>query len=471
MNILETTLIRSPNEKEEECAKFIIDDVSVPFVFHNVTDKDKNYVFSAWVKAETESTLTISNEEIPVTTEWQRQRVGYVANGSSLKIFFDNVCTYYLYRSQLEIGNAMTDWSPAPEDIEAGLEVKVNTEDLISEINASANVIRLKSNRLVVESDNLQISEDGTLKTQRGEIGGFVLDDNVLTAEADRFAEINIKYKTHADAEEREGYIRIGNNAENNDDNTGEAGIFVKDYDLDGNGIFTRIGNVLGGGILIETEEPNEALHIGVDGIHRVDGHLISLGAIKSLETEEFIYPVLEYRKDLDEVTKPNTYIGNGLQDYEYFNCPITDNDSFTLEVMPAGGVGQLMQRITTCNKVNPKVWIRHYYTYAWGDWIPIIYDTTWNESNGGYCQYRAKNGICTVKGGSWGTYTLPKDKYTSVGIIPEDYRPTSEQYFISTPMGGTVNVFGRVTPDGNVYLYTNGDNTNYWVYSVTYPI
>lgn len=276
MNILETTLIRSPNEKEEECAKFIIDDVSVPFVFHNVTDKDKSYVFSAWVKAETESTLTISDEEIPVTTEWQRQRVGYVANGSSLKIFFDNVGTYYLYRSQLEIGNAMTDWSPAPEDIEAELEVKVNTEDLISEINASANVIRLKSNRLVVESDNLQISEDGTLKTQRGEIGGFVLHDNTLSAEADRHAEINIKYHTHADAEPREGFIQIGNDAEN-EGGTGEAGIFVGDYDLDGNGIFTRIGNVLGGGILIETEERNDALHISDKGIARVDGKAVCI--------------------------------------------------------------------------------------------------------------------------------------------------------------------------------------------------
>ena len=271
MNIRETISIRSPNGKEEKCAKFTIDDIAMPFVFESVTDIDEEYVFSAWMMSDGNSSITVENNELSLSTEWQKQKVVFNASDNSLKIYFNNIGIYYFYHSQLESGNIETDWSPSPKDLEAELELKVNSEDLISEINASANVIRLKSNRLVVESDNLQIYEDGTLKTQRGEIGGFILHDKILSAEADKHAEINIKYHTYADAEPREGFIKIGNDAEN-EGGSGEGGIYVQDYDLDGYEVYTRIGNVLGGGILIETEERNEGLRVGYDGIYRVAG-------------------------------------------------------------------------------------------------------------------------------------------------------------------------------------------------------
>ena len=194
MNIRETISIQSPNGIEEKCAKFTIDDIAMPFVFESVTDIDEEYVFSAWMMSDGNSSITVENNELSLSTEWQKQKVVFNASDNSLKIYFNNIGIYYFYHSQLESGNIETDWSPSPKDLEAELELKVNSEDLISEINASANVIRLKSNRLVVESDNLQIYEDGTLKTQRGEIGGFILHDKILTAEADRYAEINIKY-------------------------------------------------------------------------------------------------------------------------------------------------------------------------------------------------------------------------------------------------------------------------------------
>ena len=275
MNIRETISIQSPNGIEEKCAKFTIDDIAMPFVFESVTDIDEEYVFSAWMMSDGNSSITVENNELSLSTEWQKQKVVFNASDNSLKIYFNNIGIYYFYHSQLESGNIETDWSPSPKDLEAELELKVNSEDLISEINASANVIRLKSNRLVVESDNLQIYEDGTLKTQRGEIGGFILHDKILTGVADRYAEINIKYKTYSDVEEHTGYIKIGNESSN--EGNGGSGIFVKDYDIYGYGIFTRIGNVLGGGILIETEEPNDALHIDPNGISRVDGKAVCI--------------------------------------------------------------------------------------------------------------------------------------------------------------------------------------------------
>lgn len=58
--------------------------------------------------------------------------------------------------------------------LQASLALKVNTKDLISEINASADVITLNSNRLIVNSDNFKLSEDGTLEAVNGKFSGIL---------------------------------------------------------------------------------------------------------------------------------------------------------------------------------------------------------------------------------------------------------------------------------------------------------
>lgn len=49
------------------------------------------------------------------------------------------------------------------QEINGSLELKLNTDELISELNASADVINLQSNRLIIDSDNLQVAQDGTM--------------------------------------------------------------------------------------------------------------------------------------------------------------------------------------------------------------------------------------------------------------------------------------------------------------------
>lgn len=181
MNIRETVTIRSPNGKDEACAKFTIDEVARPFTFLGATEENEKYVFSAWVMAEEESTLNIEGKEIPVTTEWKRQKVSYVSSTNPLKIYFNKNGVYYFYQSQLEIGDLMTDWAPSPEDIEeaiksanAKLELKVNKDTLKSEINALADTFTFTGNGFVVNAKNLTITEDGTIKATNGEFTGTI---------------------------------------------------------------------------------------------------------------------------------------------------------------------------------------------------------------------------------------------------------------------------------------------------------
>lgn len=91
-----------------------------------------------------------------------------------------------------------------------------------------------------------------------------------------------------------------------------------------------------------------------------------------TLPSGGFMPIVLPDGTDLSTVTTPNTYAGGAATSAAYENCPVTSATSFTLEVHPAGEAGQLFQRLTTCTKGTPAVWVRHYYSSAWGDWLQL---------------------------------------------------------------------------------------------------
>jgi phage minor structural protein len=122
--------------------------------------------------------------------------------------------TYYKH-PKLEKGNKATDWTPAPEDIDekftemnstitqsansvlttvssnyatkASLELKVSKDKLISEINASADIITLKTNRFVLDSTNAKIAADGTVNFIGGTIGGWKIDKHSLYSDYDKY--------------------------------------------------------------------------------------------------------------------------------------------------------------------------------------------------------------------------------------------------------------------------------------------
>ena len=124
----------------------------------------------------------------------------------------------YFKLPKLELGNRATDWTPAPEDTDekftqystttqmnsaitqsansvlttvssnyatkASLELKIDKDKLISEINASAGIITLKSNRFVLDSTNAKIAADGTVNFVQGTIGGWNISSTKLSGAA-----------------------------------------------------------------------------------------------------------------------------------------------------------------------------------------------------------------------------------------------------------------------------------------------
>lgn len=83
-----------------------------------------------------------------------------------------------------------------------------------------------------------------------------------------------------------------------------------------------------------------------------------------------FLMVLLEDGTDLNDIKTPNFYHGNGTKTAGYVNSPITSDTTFTLEVFSAGGGGQIFQRLTSCSKTGPTVYMRFYYAGSWGDWL-----------------------------------------------------------------------------------------------------
>lgn len=115
------------------------------------------------------------------------------------------------------------------EDINAKLELKVDTENLVSELNASADVINLTSNRFSMTSDNSSISQDGTFNFKGGTIGGWTVNNEGFT-NGDVFVKSNgySSIYTYADMVIIRNYLL--NKLSLNDSD-------ISHYDLNGDGV------------------------------------------------------------------------------------------------------------------------------------------------------------------------------------------------------------------------------------------
>lgn len=121
MNTVESHYMADPHNKTEECARFSIDDIVTPYTMNGVTTVGKQYTFSMWLKADAEGSVSVGGETFPATTDWVKHSVTFTAASENVLLIFGTTGTYYIYQAQLELGNKATDWTPAPEDVAAGI--------------------------------------------------------------------------------------------------------------------------------------------------------------------------------------------------------------------------------------------------------------------------------------------------------------------------------------------------------------
>lgn len=183
------------------------------------------------------------------------------------------------------------------------------------------------------------------------------------------------------------------------------------------------------------------------------------------------LYPVLETGTDLNDLLTPNTYSGNNVSTNAYGNCPITTG-TFTLEVMSSGPNGQILQRLTLCDKTKSAVYERFYYGSAWGEWSGgwiyptltsdfVMYGTSESDNKP---RYRKDGRLVEVRGIVTPTVQLPKSGANNTTIytiftLPVGYRPNAPVYTLCQGSGNCTWLL-RVNTDGGVGFsrYRNGD-------------
>ncbi len=173
------------------------------------------------------------------------------------------------------------------------------------------------------------------------------------------------------------------------------------------------------------------------------------------------LQPEIAAETDLDEVLTPNTYTGLEASTAGYSNCPITTG-RFTLEVMganPDETEGKsLTQRLTLCEKGKSRVYERHYYEGAWGDWmgIPITDLSGTRLVRGGYGAILRNDGNYL-----WTLVTNKDDPYGAFNAL----RP-----FCMSLANGSIELsklsLGNVDSNSLMtdYVYARGTSGN-WTY------
>ena len=182
-----------------------------------------------------------------------------------------------------------------------------------------------------------------------------------------------------------------------------------------------------------------------------------------------FENPVLASGTDLDEVRTPNVYVGENVSndDITYPNCPLTSG-TFTLEVFSSGPNGQTTQRLTGCDKNNPQVFERTFYTNAWGSWYGAWQYPTLSSNFAMYgsstadnqARYRKDGRLVEVRGIVTPTSDIAGSTTTyPIFTLPTGYTPSSPIYVICQGSGNCIwNLSVKTNGEVGFSRYRNGD-------------
>ena len=185
MNVLEPISIDNPFGKSDECAKLTISETAEWFILPEITNIGEVYTFSAWIKSDNDGSATICDSYFLTSDEWSRHKITFTADDVNIKMIFSTPGVYYIYHAQLELGNIATDWSPAPEDLDATDEI-ADTNDRVQTIYNDVSAIKQRSDEIELSVGNTQKTIDalsGQIIAAEEKVSSMELRADSLTVE------------------------------------------------------------------------------------------------------------------------------------------------------------------------------------------------------------------------------------------------------------------------------------------------
>jgi hypothetical protein len=128
-----------------------------------------------FTKAQTNSLIKQTKDSIELSVAGTYVTQGTLASGYYSKAETQSLISQTTSSISLSVAGTYATKTSVNEtytSLNASISLKLNKEDLISEINASADVIKLTSNRLIISSTHFSLSSNGTCKMTNADVTG-----------------------------------------------------------------------------------------------------------------------------------------------------------------------------------------------------------------------------------------------------------------------------------------------------------
>lgn len=142
MSVFKAVDILNPYAKSDKVLNIILDSQSDAYILRNLIHEAGTYIFAIWVKTDTNSTVNFkilgTDVSFEATDSWKlfTKRIDADNLNNSVEIKPQKNINSYFYEGFLAKGTTFTGWTPAPEDVDEGIN---NAQSSADKANTSAS--------------------------------------------------------------------------------------------------------------------------------------------------------------------------------------------------------------------------------------------------------------------------------------------------------------------------------------------
>lgn len=163
MSVFKAVDILNPYAKSDKVLNIILDSQSDAYILRNLIHEAGTYIFAIWVKTDTNSTVNFkilgTDVSFEATDSWKlfTKRIDADSSNKSVEIKPQININSYFYEGFLSKGTTFTGWTPAPEDVDEGIN---NAQSSADKANTSANDAQISANNAQQAASNASSKAD-----------------------------------------------------------------------------------------------------------------------------------------------------------------------------------------------------------------------------------------------------------------------------------------------------------------------
>lgn len=163
MSVFKAVDILNPYAKSDKVLNIILDSQSDAYILRNLIHEAGTYIFAIWVKTDTNSTVNFkilgTDVSFEATDSWKlfTKRIDADSSNKSVEIKPQININSYFYEGFLSKGTTFTGWTPAPEDVDEGIN---NAQSSADKANTNASNAQNTANNAQNTANNANEKAD-----------------------------------------------------------------------------------------------------------------------------------------------------------------------------------------------------------------------------------------------------------------------------------------------------------------------